>query len=122
MTAVSKTQQNGSKAPAAKKPTKPQVPSVLNKKELTIDERLDCANDLRALGDHRALLQEKRSKLKELAVKGDEIGLSLNITSDRGDTFNTTNPEVMKGVLESIDKIVSNKIDEIEVEILATTL
>jgi hypothetical protein len=114
---VAKTQQNGSKAPAAKKPKSDVV--TIPAQEASIDDRLDQVNELAAIGQQRAMLQEKRAKVKELMVNNEENNLELTIQGEDNSFFRTSNASVIKSQLENLEKQIIEKIDEIEIYILA---
>lgn len=118
MTTATKAKQNGSKA-ASFAQQKPSTAIAIKPKELTIDERLEKIKGLTNLGDHRALLIEKKQKVNHFLVHCEEEPMTLTIQTEPGDAFFTNNPVVIKGQLQSLERTITDKIDEIEMEILA---
>ncbi len=97
--------------------TQETVSTELSKTQLTLDQKIEKVENLKILIEKREKLEESRKKLSSFVVGSNQFSEKIVLTDDRGNTFNTSNSEVFKKVVSTINETLITKISEIEKQI-----
>ncbi len=89
----------------------------LPKKELTLDQKIEKVENLKILIEKREKLEESRKKLSSFVVGSNQFSEKIVLSDDRGNTFTTSNSEVFKKVVSTINETLITKVSEIEKQI-----
>ncbi len=89
-------------------PTPPPVP------ELTLEQKIEKVETLKMLIEKREILEESRKKLNAFVIGSPQFGESIKLTDEHGNTFQTSNTEVLTKVIATIKETLVEKIKEIE--------
>ena len=92
-------------------PTPPPVP------ELTLEQKIEKVENLKLLIEKREILEETRKKLNAFVIGSPQFGESIKLTDEHGNTFKTSNTEVLTKVVATIKDTLIEKIKEIEKDI-----
>lgn len=93
------------------------VATEIIKKELTLEQKIEKVENLKILIEKREKLEESRKKLSSFVIGSHQFSEKIVLSDDRGNTFNTSNSEVFKKVVETINETLITKISEIEKQI-----
>ncbi|MBO6516078.1 MAG: hypothetical protein JJ975_05970 [Bacteroidia bacterium] len=123
MSTTTKAATNGSKASAGKngKTTKPSnvvVPPAPKPKMRTLEDRLQCVNELKALTDKRNIFVKRRSEIREFNFGSDEHSADLIVQDQVGRKFQTRNGYLIKSLVNHLETMINEKITQIDQAIL----
>ena len=105
--------------PEVNSEVKPQetVSTELSKTQLTLDQKIEKVENLKILIEKREKLEESRKKLSSFVVGSNQFSEKIMLTDDRGNTFITSNSEVFRKVVATINETLVTKVSEIEKQI-----
>ncbi len=89
----------------------------IQKPVLSLDQKIEKIENLKTLIEKRELLEESRKKLNSFVVGSPQFGENIVIKDESGNTFQTSNTEVLNKVIETIRCTLIEKISEIEEQI-----
>jgi len=116
--AISQNGQDKTATPGAKILTvAPKETPKKEKEELKpLEDRLHRLNELFALQTKYNRLQQSKANLSEFTLKSDAENVTLELSdyNNRGKSFSTKNPIVIKEVLEFVISTIDKKMKEIE--------
>ena len=84
----------------------------------SVNDVLVKAEALKALSDKLKKLQEKKKELTAFSFASSSLGESVTLQDSGGKHFKTSNPEALKLIKESLEKLVEGKIAETENKLL----
>jgi hypothetical protein len=84
---------------------------------LSLDEKIAKVEILSVLIEKREKLQESRKKLTAFVLGNHSFDENIVLTDSQGNTFRTSNTEVVSSVVKVIRETLETKIREIETEI-----
>ena len=91
------------------------VPAIVP--ELTLEQKIEKVENLKLLIEKREILEDSRKKLNAFVIGSPQFGESIKITDEHGNTFQTSNTEVLTKVIATIKDSLVEKIKEIETDI-----
>ncbi len=97
--------------------TQETVSTELSKTQLTLDQKIEKVENLKILIEKREKLEESRKKLSSFVVGSNQFSEKIVLSDDRGNTFTTSNSEVFKKVVATINETLVTKVSEIEKQI-----
>ena len=101
-----------------KKPiVKTPVPSPTPVPELTLEQKIEKVENLKLLIEKREILEDSRKKLNAFVIGSPQFGENIKLTDEHGNTFQTSNTEVLTKVITTIKDTLIDKIKDIEKEI-----
>ena len=92
-------------------PTVPTVP------ELSLEQKIEKVENLKMLIEKREILEDSRKKLNAFVIGSPQFGENIKLTDEHGNTFQTSNTEVLTKVIATIKDTLIEKIKEIEKDI-----
>ena len=92
-------------------PTLPPVP------ELTLEQKIEKVENLKLLIEKIKILEDSRKKLNAFVIGSPQFGENIKLTDEHGNTFQTSNTEVLTKVIATIKDTLVEKIKDIETEI-----
>jgi len=87
------------------------------KKVLTLDEKIQRIKELSILTERRNNLFESKNKLSEFAIGTTSEGQKLELIDSNKRTFNISNTEAIKGVIDYLKSFLDGKIQDVEKQI-----
>jgi hypothetical protein len=94
-----------------------QEPKTEIPKPLTIQEKIDKLTNLNILAEKREKLIETKRNLNTFKLSADGFTNSLDLRDGNGNSFKTSNSEVIKEVINLLSSTVDCKLLEVEREI-----
>ena len=91
------------------------VPAIVP--ELTLEQKIEKVENLKLLIEKREILEDSRKKLNAFVIGSPQFGENIKLTDEHGNTFQTSNTEVLTKVITTIKDTLVEKIKEIETEI-----
>jgi len=85
--------------------------------ELTLEQKIEKVENLKMLIEKREILEDSRKKLNAFVIGSPQFGESIKLTDEHGNTFQTSNTEVLTKVITTIKDTLVEKIKEIEKDI-----
>jgi len=85
--------------------------------ELTLEQKIEKVENLKLLIEKREILEDSRKKLNAFVIGSPQFGENIKLTDEHGNTFQTSNTEVLTKVIATIKDTLVEKIKEIETEI-----
>ena len=85
--------------------------------ELTLEQKIEKVETLKMLIEKREILEDSRKKLNSFVIGSPQFGESIKLTDENGNSFQTSNTEVLTKVIATIKETLIEKIAEIEKEI-----
>ena len=85
--------------------------------ELTLEQKIEKVENLKLLIEKREILEDSRKKLNSFVIGSPQFGENIKLTDEHGNTFQTSNTEVLTKVITTIKDTLVEKIKEIETEI-----
>lgn len=85
--------------------------------QLTIEEKISKVEDLKIVISKREKLIESRKKLNSFVLGSNQSNENLTITDKNGNSFISSNTEVLTSVVDLIRNIIDEKIKESESQI-----
>ena len=85
--------------------------------ELTLEQKIEKVENLKLLIEKREILEDSRKKLNAFVIGSPQFGENIKLTDEHGNTFQTSNTEVLSKVIATIKDTLVEKIKEIETEI-----
>ena len=95
----------------------PIIPIVVEKPALTLEQKIEKVENLKILIEKREILETSRKKLNSFVVGSPQFGESIKITDENGNSFSTSNTEVLTKVIDVMKITLIEKIKEIEEQI-----
>ena len=96
---------------------KPIVPTPAPIPELTLEQKIEKVETLKMLIEKREILEDSRKKLNSFVIGSPQFGESIKLTDENGNSFQTSNTEVLTKVIATIKETLIEKIAEIEKDI-----
>lgn len=126
MSTNSKTAQNGSKASTSKNGKANETSNIVvpssTKPERTLEDRLQSVSEVKALTDKRAIFVERRAEIRQFSFGSDEHSAVLSINDQSGNTFQTRNGYLIKKLTDHLEQLITDKVIELDKEIMAFDL
>ena len=85
--------------------------------ELKLEQKIEKVETLKMLIEKREILEDSRKKLNSFVIGSPQFGESIKLTDENGNSFQTSNTEVLTKVIATIKETLIEKIAEIEKEI-----
>jgi hypothetical protein len=85
--------------------------------ELSLEQKIEKVENLKILIEKREILEDSRKKLNSFVVGSPQFGENIKLTDENGNTFQTSNTEVLTKIITSIKDTLIEKIAEIETQI-----
>ena len=85
--------------------------------ELSLEQKIEKVENLKLLIEKREILEESRKKLNAFVIGSPQFGENIKLTDEHGNTFQTSNTEVLTKVVATIKNTLIDKIKDIEKEI-----
>jgi hypothetical protein len=85
--------------------------------ELSLEQKIEKVENLKILIEKREILEDSRKKLNSFVVGSPQFGENIKLTDENGNTFQTSNTEVLTKVITTIKDTLIEKISEIEIQI-----
>ena len=85
--------------------------------ELSLEQKIEKVENLKILIEKREILEDSRKKLNAFVIGSPQFGENIKLTDEHGNTFQTSNTEVLSKVIATIKDTLVEKIKEIETEI-----
>jgi len=93
------------------------VPTLTPVPELTLEQKIEKVENLKLLIEKREILEDSRKKLNAFVIGSPQFGENIKLTDEHGNTFQTSNTEVLTKVVATIKDTLVEKIKDIEKEI-----
>ena len=93
------------------------VPTPAPVPELSLEQKIEKVENLKLLIEKREILEESRKKLNAFVIGSPQFGENIKLTDEHGNTFQTSNTEVLTKVVATIKNTLIDKIKDIEKEI-----
>jgi len=93
------------------------VPTPAPVPVLSLEQKIEKVENLKLLIEKREILEESRKKLNAFVIGSPQFGENIKLTDEHGNTFQTSNTEVLTKVVATIKNTLIDKIKDIEKEI-----
>ena len=115
--AETETKEEVKKTSSVQTPKVVSVPTPPPTPQLTLEQKIEKVENLKMLIEKREILEDSRKKLNAFVIGSPQFGESIKLTDEHGNTFQTSNTEVLTKVIATIKDTLVEKIKEIEKDI-----